>query len=86
VNNDTNDRSPQLFQMETLPVFNPGLTTIRAKLYREMTDEFYRLTQSLDRFPEWEEGSRDGWKDLMVEVLLSVGDFPHQIIPITFRD
>lgn len=22
----------------------------------------------------------------MVEVLLSVGDFPHQIIPITFRD
>lgn len=127
-----------------------------------MTDEFYRLTQSLDRFPEWEEGSRDGylekfegWKDLdnaffdcapitlegdegiaeteatedgvwcvlkaqmpkeikfvvnrerlsetdfpymedvenwpimskrMVEVLLSVGDFPHQIIPITCRD
>jgi hypothetical protein len=124
-----------------------------------MTDEFYRLTQSLDRFPEWEEGSRDGylekfdgWEDLsrafvdcalitlegdegiaepdatedgvwrvlkaqmpkeikfivnrerlsetdfpymedvenwtimskrMVEVLLSVGDFPHQIIPIT---
>jgi hypothetical protein len=127
-----------------------------------MTDEFYRLTQSLDRFPEWEEGPRDGylekfdgWEDLddaffncapitlggdkgtaereptedgvwrvlkaqmpkeikfvvnrewlsetdfpymedvedwtimskrMVEVMLSVGDFPHQIIPITFRD
>jgi hypothetical protein len=127
-----------------------------------MTDEFYRLTQSLDRFPEWEEEPRDGylekfdgWEDLgdafvncalitlggdegiaeweatkdgvwcvleaqmpkevkfvvnrewlsetdfpymedarswpimskrMVEVLLSVGDFPHQIIPITFRD
>jgi hypothetical protein len=36
-----------------------------------MTDEFYELTQSLDRFPEWVEGARDGylekfdgWKDL----------------------
>jgi hypothetical protein len=127
-----------------------------------MIDEFYELTQSLDRFPEWVEGARDGylekfdgWEDLrrafvdcatitlggdegiaepdatedgvwrvfkaqmprdikfvvnrewlsetdfpymedvenwtimskrMVEVLLSVGDFPHQIIPITCRD
>lgn len=127
-----------------------------------MTDEFYELTRSLDRFPEWLEKAYDGylekfdgWEDLrrafvdcalitlegdegiaepeatedgvwrvlkaqmpkemkftvnrewlsetdfpymedvrswtimskrMVEVLLSVGDFPHQIIPITFRD
>jgi hypothetical protein len=127
-----------------------------------MTDEFYRITRSLDRFPEWLEEAYDGylekfdgWKDLdnaffdcvpitlegdkgiaeleatengvwrvlkaqmpkemkfvvnrewlsetdfpymgdvrswtimskrMVEVLLSVGDFPHQIIPINCRD
>jgi hypothetical protein len=60
---------------------------VNAQMPKEILFIAERQYLSMTDFPNLEDA--DGWPVMskkMAEVLLSVGDFPHQIIPVTFVD
>jgi hypothetical protein len=60
---------------------------LKAQMPKEIEFTADREWLSMTDFPHL--GDADFWPIMsrkMVEIILSVGDFPHQIIPVTFRD